>query len=142
MKKRCIFPKHILLAAAFSMLLGVLTGCVAKVEETGKLKDLEFTVVKEEDIPEEMQAMIEEQKVDAFQGTYEDRGYLYIVEGYGVQPTTGYSVEVTAVYETENAVAVATTLLGPPKDEKFLEKETYPYVVIKLEAIDKEVQWR
>lgn len=87
-------------------------------------------------------AMIQEQKADAFQGTYEDRGYLYIVEGYGEQPTTGYSVEVTEVYETENAVVMDTTLLGPPKDEEILDKTTYPYVVIKLEAIDKEVQWR
>ena len=120
----------------------LLTGCISKVKEGKKLRDLDFTVVKEEDIPEEMMSMIEEQKEHAFQGSYEDQGYLYIVEGYGIQETTGYSIEVESVYETEYTIEIETKLLGPPKGEKIVETKTCPYVVIKLEAIDKNVQWR
>jgi len=120
----------------------LLSGCVTKVEKEEKLKDLDFTVLKEEDVPPEMMEMIEIQKVNAFQGSYEDQGYLYIVEGYGAQPTTGYSIEVKEVYETEHTIEMHTMLSGPQKDEKKVDKETFPYVVIKLEAIDKDVQWR
>lgn len=122
-------------------LLGLLTGCVTKMEETGKIKDPEFTVVKKEDIPEEMAALIEEQGDQVFRITFTDQGYLYIAQGYGAKPTTGYSVEVAALYETENAIVLETALLGPESGEEIKEKTTCPYVVVKLEAVDKPVQF-
>lgn len=122
-------------------MLGLLAGCVTKTEETEKVNDLEFTVVKKEEIPEEFSALIEEQGDQAFQATFVDQGYLYIARGYGAQPTTGYSVEVTELYETENAVVIVTSLLGPEKDEEIEEKTTRPYVVVKLEERDKQVQF-
>ena len=129
---------------AMALTLGciLLTGCIRKVEDTEKIRNLDFTVVKTEDIPESLCKMIEEQKEDAFQGTYEDMGYLYIVVCYGEQETTGYSIEMVDLCETENAVVISTKLLGPAKEEQILDKKTYPYIVIKLEAIDKDVQWR
>ena len=71
--------------------------------------------------------------------TYADRGKLYIAEGYGPQPTSGYSVEVEAVYETRDAVYIHTNLLGPEKGEETKEVTTYPYVVIQMEYIEKDV---
>ena len=44
-----------------------------------------------------------------------------------------------ALYETENAVYIQTELLGPSKEEKITEKQTYPYVVVKMEWIDKNI---
>ena len=129
-------------AGLMLVLLGMLCGCVTKTEEGEKLNTLEFTVVKEEDIPEELADKIEKHRREAFQGTYEDKGYLYIIKCYGEQETTGYSIEVNEVYETEDAVVMDTTLLGPPRGEEIFEKKTCPYVVIKLEATKKEVQWR
>ncbi len=129
-------------AAFVFMAAALLGGCITKTQEGEKIRDLEFTVIKQEDIPEEMTGMIEEQKKQAFQGFYEDQGYLYIVEGYGVQETTGYSIEVEGVYETEYSVVMETKLLGPKKGEKILETKTYPFVVIKLESVGKDVQWR
>lgn len=131
----------ILIAWLFMSVI-LLAGCISKDEDGKKLRNLDFTVVKESEIPEEMMEMIEEQKIHAFQGAYEDQGYLYIVEGYGMQETTGYSIEVENVYETEYDIKVETRLLGPPEGEKTVETKTFPYVVIKLEAIDKNVQWR
>lgn len=125
----------------FLALAGSLAGCVTKTEETGKLKDLEFTVVRQEDIPEEMAALISEQEGRPFQMTYTDQGYLYIGQGYGEKPTTGYSVEVAEVYETRNAVGFRTVLHGPGKEEEVYGKTTRPYVVVKLEAMEKPVQF-
>ena len=59
--------------------------------------------------------------------------------GYGTRPTSGYSIKVKALYETENAVYIQTELLGPSKEEKITEKQTYPYVVVKMEWIDKNI---
>ena len=43
------------------------------------------------------------------------------------------------LYETEDAVHVHTNLLGPEKGEETKDAATFPYVVIQLEYIEKEV---
>lgn len=113
--------------------------CSAETLRTEKLRDIDFTVVKEEDIPEEFLTIIQGKEATSFKLTYADQGALYIAEGYGEQKTSGYSIEVTECYETENAIYVRTNLIGPAKDEKIVETATYPYIVMKLEFIDKNV---
>lgn len=106
-------------------------------EDTKKVKDVDFTVVEEEEVPEELKKKINEQKDDVFRLTYEDSGYLYLAVGYGSQPTGGYSVTVNELYETNNTIQMKTGLLGPSKTEEVTQNVTYPYVVIKMESIDK-----
>ena len=96
-------------------------------------------VVDEDDIPEPLEEMIDEREDKPFKLTYADNGVLYIAVGYGEQPTTGYSIQVKELYESENAIYIHTNLIGPAKDEKIIEKETDPYIVIKTEFIDKNV---
>ena len=85
--------------------------------------------------------MIEEKKKEPMKVTYADQGYLYAAVGYGKQETSGYSITVDECYETDNAICIHTSLLGPKKDEKVSEKASYPYLVIKTEAIDKVVEF-
>ena len=117
----------------------MLSSCSIKELSTEKLRDVEFTVVDTDDIPEELMTEIEASKEKEMKISYGDEGYLYIVRGYGEQDTTGYSVSVDACYETENAISLDTSLLGPEKGEEILEKQTYPYVVIKIEYTEKQV---
>lgn len=126
------------LAAGF-LLIFMLTGCVSRPQKTEKLRDLEFTVMSKEDVPEEFQEQILQHQDLPFRLTYTDQGRLYIAEGYGAQLKTGYSVEVEGLYETSNAIYFHTNLLGPEKGEETKEVTTYPYVVVMLDAIDKTV---
>ena len=48
-------------------------------------------------------------------------------------------MEVDACYETANAIYVHTNLLGPSKEETVVKTTVYPYVVVKLEYIDKHI---
>ncbi len=125
----------VLLCAASCML----TGCATRRQKTQKLRDLEFTVLDKEAAPPELKLLIEDNKTVPFKLTYADQGQLYIAEGYGAQPTTGYSVEVEGLYETQDAVYIHTNLLGPEKGEETKEITTFPYVVIQLEYIEKDV---
>ncbi|WP_238726421.1 protease complex subunit PrcB family protein [Diplocloster modestus] len=124
----------ILLAVA-----GLLTGCSVENTDPVKLKDLEFTVVENAEVPEELLTIIEEKKAANFKLTYEDGGYLYIVAGYGEQNTGGYSIAVNELFLTSNAIYIDTNLIGPSKDEKITEAASYPYIVIKTEYLDKSV---
>lgn len=126
------------LAAAAGCLL---TGCAKEKDPMEKIKDLEFTVLAEENIPGELKAVIEEKKGNAFKVTYQDNGFLYICIGYGEQVSGGYSIVVNALYLTDNAIYADTTLLGPDPSDTGVKKNSpsYPYIVIKTEFLDKPV---
>ncbi len=109
------------------------TGC--KDEE--KIRDLDFTVVSSECIPEELLTEIESKKQEEFQLSFRDGNYLYLCVGYGAKETGGYSICVKDFYLTDSSIILDTTLLGPKHSEdKKVSGESYPYIVIKTEFID------
>ena len=117
----------------------LLCGCSMNSTERIKLRDLDFTVLSEEKIPEELKTIIEERKAQEFKLTYSDKENLFIVIGYGEQQTGGYSIAVNELYLTDNAVYVSTNLLGPDAEEKGKQEASYPYIVIKTELLDETV---
>ena len=137
--------RHILLWIIFALIIGCLTGCgAADKGENEKIRDLEFTVLGEENVPEELKKIIEEKKEKEFKITYQDGDFLYICVGYGKQETGGYSITVNELYLTANAIYMDTNLIGsePDKKELYHAKEdgvSYPYVVVKMEYMDKSV---
>lgn len=130
-----------ILATGF-LVLCLLAGCGRHRDPMEKIKDLEFTVLAEENIPEELRTVIEEKKSSAFKVTYQDNGFLYICVGYGQQVSGGYSITVNALYLTDNAIYADTMLLGPDPADPATEKKkapSCPYIVLKTEFIDKPV---
>lgn len=141
MKKVSIL--FILISAAALLCL---TGCgIRSNSGNQKMKDIQFTVLGEENIPEELKQVIEEKKENEFKITYQDSDFLYICIGYGRQNTGGYSITVGDLYLTANSIYVDTNLIGPDPGNKELygahEKESasYPYIVLKTEYLDKSV---
>ena len=123
--------------------IGVMaTACTTEKLKTEKLQDIDFTVLAEEDVPKEFLQEIEQREKKPFKMTFEDQGYLYIAEGYGKQATSGYSIEVAELYESENAIYVQTNLIGPDENEEIVMRPTYPLIVVKIESIDKNVVFR
>lgn len=130
---------RLLILCAACMAAVLLTGCISRSGQQEKLRDLEFIVLEQADVPRELGQMIEEEKAEPFRMTYTDQGKLFIAEGYGAQLTTGYSVQVTELYETEDEIRIHTNLLGPEKGEEIKEITTFPCLVVQLEASDKNV---
>lgn len=117
----------------------LLTGCQMKTQDKEKLRDLDFTVVSDERVPEELKAILEEKKSGEFKTTFQDGGSLYICIGYGEQESGGYSITVKELYLTDNAIYVDTNLLGPSTEESQRKGASYPYIVLKIEYLDKTV---
>lgn len=137
---------YVLFGMAMAVFIFCLAGCGVETKDGNeKIKDLEFTVLGEENIPEELKQVIEEKKEKEFKLTYQDGDFLYICVGYGRQETGGYSITVNELYLTANAIYVDTNLIGPEPENRELyhgqEKDgaSYPYVVVKLEYLDKAV---
>lgn len=120
-------------------LLLFLTGCSVERTDKKKIKDLEFTVVEESQIPEELLPLIEEKKQEDFKLIFDTEDSRYMVRGYGVQSTNGYSISVEELYMTSNAIYLNTNLIGPAKGEAVSQVESWPYIVIKIEYLDKSV---
>lgn len=117
----------------------VLSGCAIEKTNRTKVRDLDYHVVTEEEIPEELKTQIEEKKAADFKLTYETPEYLYIVRGYGEQATGGYSIQVSELYLSSNAVFFKSTLIGPRKGENPAKSPSYPYIVVRMEKVDKNV---
>lgn len=121
------------IAAALSSML---SGCSIEDTNRTRVSELEYTIIEEKDIPEELMIMIEEKKAADFKMTYEQDADLYIVRGYGEQATGGYSIRVKDCYLTTNAILFDTELIGPRKGESISASPSYPYIVIKMDKRD------
>lgn len=117
----------------------VLGGCSVNKDEGNKVRDLELTIVGEAEVPKELANIISEKKMTPFKLTYSDDQNLYIVVGYGEQPTGGYSIAVDELYLTENSIVIDTELKGPEKGENAGAEKSYPYVVVKTEFLENPV---
>ena len=120
----------------------LLCACGMENPSTEKIRDLEYTVVEDEDLPAQLMEKIEEHKTEAFKLTYQDEQYLYVVQGYGQQETGGYSIRLKEFYLTEDAICFATELYGPKKEETVCEGATFPYIVVKTEKREECVLFR
>ena len=97
----------------FWLAVMLLTGCgLIKIEE-GERTPLEYTIVKQEEIPAEAVRFMEQKKKKGFQMIYKVEDSMYLMKGYGTQVTGGYSIQVEEVSQSENGVFCKTRLLGP-----------------------------
>lgn len=134
MKRQRIFILLLVIIATAAALIAC-----GKEDEIKKIRDLDFTVVEDADLPGELKELIEEKKAEPFKISYSNKDNLYIAVGYGKQNSGGYSITVDELYLTNNAIYIDTNLIGPSSDDVVSQGVTYPYVVVKLEYIDKRV---
>ena len=131
--------KKICLLVIVSIMAAMLSACGGETEKEENRNNLEFTVVSEDRLPDELKEILDKKKESAFKLTYADEVYLYICVGYGKQESGGYSVTVNELYETDNAIYVNTNLLGPKAGSSPGTSPSYPYIVLKIEFRDKTV---
>lgn len=120
--------------------LTLMTGCGIEEDEKEKVNDIDFTVVPEENIPKELKTLIDNKKKGEFIVSYGDKENLFIAVGYGEQPIGGYSIQVKELYETKNNIFIDTEFIGPSKSEDVSQTLSYPYIVVQMEYIDKQVR--
>lgn len=128
--------KIFILLLLITLLFG---GCKKQSITNDNRETLDFTLVDRKGTPAELLIAIDDRKDEKFTMSYVLDGYLYIVVGYGVQNTGGYSIRVDDVYETDTNLGIKTTLIGPKPGETVNKMVTYPYVVVKIENIDKNI---
>lgn len=131
MKQKCV---GVLLMLCFSIFS--LSGCSISEDGGRKIRDLDFVVMDEDGLEEELKKIIDEEKKEPFNITFTSQDGLYICIGYGEKQTGGYSITINDLYLSEQAIYVDTNLLGPSQEEKVQNGISYPYIVIKTERMD------
>ncbi|WP_242974628.1 protease complex subunit PrcB family protein [Lacrimispora amygdalina] len=119
--------------AMWVLVVRTLSGCTVNGDNGDKVRDLDFSVVADTDIPQELKQIIAEKQQSPFKLTYSDDKNLYIVVGYGKQDTGGYSIAVNDLYLTDNSIVLDTELIGPEKGENTGTEPSYPFIVIRTE---------
>ena len=137
--KRNNLIKKIIAILICAALAAYINGCNVENIDREKIRDLEYVILEEEKIPEEVYEQVVNDMDEFCRKAYVCSDVLYIVVCYGAQPTEGYSIEVDYLYESSNAVLVDTTLKGPSGMDKVAEVISYPYIVLQVENIDKTV---
>ena len=132
-KLSCLLMAGIMLALLF------ISGCKISKDDGKKVRDLEFTVVGEVDIPAELKQIITGKLSQPFKLTFSDEQNLYIVVGYGSQSTGGYSIAVKELYLTDNSIVIDTELLGPEKGENPAPETSCPFIVVKTDNLENPV---
>lgn len=123
------------------LLLAVCAGCGSMGGDNGERLAIDFTVVEGDDIPEELQEIIESHKMEEIKMTFEGDDGLYIIRGYGEQPAGGYSISADMVELSADGLHVTTTLIGPSSEENPAAEPSYPYIVLWVEKTGQEVQF-
>ena len=125
----------------FAAFFAALWGCGRAEKEKGSdRKEVDYTVMDVRKLPNELLKIMEENKKDEIRMTYTDGDAMYLVRGYGQQKTGGYSIEVVQCTEDEESILFDTRLIGPSGQKKLAEDPSYPFLAVKIEKRDKEVQ--
>lgn len=113
-------------------------GTDAKPEKTG---DISYTIVPEDEVPEELKKLIDERIESEFRLSFSEGENLYLVVGYGRQETGGYSIQVKDLYLAEDVIYIDTELQGPlPEETESVQDSTAaPWIVVKLQQMDKTI---
>ena len=133
------FVKMLLAAALAASFAAGLSGCSVSREDKDKVRDLEFQVAAQGELPQELSKLIAQKVSQPFKLTYTDSQNLYIAVGYGAQPTGGYSISVKELYLTENSIILQTELMGPEKGEDPGTEQSFPYIVLRTELLEEPV---
>ena len=116
-----------------------IVGCSVIRKKTGEEKKVDYTVVKKEELPPEVKKVIEIKKQEEFQMSYQCEGELYLMRGYGIQSTGGYSIQVEYVTENNEEIHIKTKLVGPESREEQKDAISCPYIVVKIEKRYKKI---
>ena len=123
-------------------LMLLLGGCAWMDPSDEKVKDRPYVIVEADSLPEEIQKIIEEKKKEPFQMAYHEAEATYIILGYGMQETSGYSIQVNEVYDGKDSIWVDTDLYGPHKNDVVENSPSYPYVIIKTEKVERLIRFK
>ena len=82
--------RSVVLLLLIAVLAGSIWGCGMMQQKKGKEHAVEYTVLGEDQIPDEIRKVVDVKKQEEFQMTYQEEDMLYLLQGYGIQSSGGH----------------------------------------------------
>lgn len=127
-----------------AMILVFLTGCFGKEPPTrtyGDMTDMVYEIVSGSDVPHKVNEKIFKEKEKGFGFTFRDGEEMYIAFGFGRQNTGGFSIQMAAAKENDSAILIEAKLVAPGPEEVVATSPSYPYMILKMANVEKDVQF-
>lgn len=140
MNRRFFRVAFIVMSLVFSCLF--ICACTVKGNQDteSKMEAFECEVCVESQLPDELREIIEEKKDKAFNLTYRNNKYLFIVVGYGEKDRSNYFVGVRDICASDRGIYVSTELMTDKMISMDVVKRgvysRYPYIVLRSKVND------
>ena len=138
------YVKRVLLAATVLLLLMMVISCGEK--PTPKrtyesMQDAVYEIVSGSNVPHKVNEKIFKERDKGFGFSYRDNEGMYIAFGFGRQNTGGFSIQLAAVKENEDEILIEAKLIAPAPEEVVSTSPSYPYMILKMEDTEKNVEF-
>ena len=118
--------RSMVLVLLIVVLAGSIWGCGRMRQKKEKEHGVEYTVLGEDQIPDEIRKVVDVKKQEEFQMTYQEEDMLYLLQGYGIQSSGGYSIRVEkSQRKMIRKLSCKRQKLIGPKGEKMEERRGY-----------------
>lgn len=119
--------------ALLLVLLLLVAGCAQEEVPSEPVNEQEEEITLPDQLPDEIEAWIDDAKTTFAAQTYELEGVLYLLVTYGEKPTGGYDVEITDIETREDQIVATVEFTEPGEDEMVTQALTYPYDLAMLD---------
>ena len=129
MRKYTVYAAKVLILLVIVIACGFVFWACSSDSRPEKTGDISYTVVPENEVPEE------------FRLSFSEGENLYLVVGYGRQETGGYSIQIKDLYLAGDVIYLDTELLGPLPEETADAKDSTaaPWLAVKMQQMDKTI---
>ena len=137
------YKKGLLWLILVGMIL-ILPGCRQKEPQARtyeNMQDVTYEIVSGSDVPHKVNEKIFKEKEKGFGFSYRDGDVMYTAFGFGRQNTGGFSIQMAAVKENETEILIEAKLIEPGPEEVVSTSPSYPYMILKMENVEKDVQF-
>ncbi len=117
--------------------LVLLVGCGTKLMGLSQEAPIEVVVIEE--VPAEVEQMIQTSKFKETVPFVEGENYNYLVITMGEMPTSGYAVSFDGYNVTDDQLVISYSFQSPNPNEAVLQVLTYPYLVLQITKTDKQI---
>lgn len=101
---------------------------------------MEYQIIEASEAPLEVQEWLDEKKGEEKYTIINSDVNTYLVVTMGEKSTGGYDIEVSEIIETEEKIIIKVKYLAPSKDHFTIQAITYPYIIVKMNLITKEIE--
>lgn len=137
------YKKGLVWLLLLGMIFGI-PGCGSdgpKARTYENMQDVVYEIVSGSDVPHKVNEKIFKAKEKGFGFSYRDGEVMYVAFGFGQQNTGGFSIQVLNAKENETEILIEAQLVAPGPEEVVSTSPSYPYMILKMANVEKDVQF-